>query len=45
MSARRMVAFFVLVIVIIAMMILIWYIGSQKTVAAFVAPYQLWRQR
>ncbi|MDQ6604248.1 MAG: hypothetical protein M3176_09455 [Chloroflexota bacterium] len=45
MSARRMVAIFVLAIVIIAMMILIWYIGSQKTVATFVAPYQLWEQQ
>lgn len=45
MSMRRVVGIFILAIVIIAVMLLIWYIGSQKTVYSLVAPYQPWVRR
>lgn len=45
MSMRRVIGILMFAIVVIVVILLIWYIGSQKTVAAFVAPYQLWGQR
>jgi hypothetical protein len=38
MAGRRMIGILVLLIVIIAAMVLIWYIGSQKTVYDIMLP-------
>jgi hypothetical protein len=45
MSMRRVVGIFILALIIIAMMLLIWYIGSQKTVYGLVAPCPSWARR
>lgn len=45
MSMRRVVGIFILALIIIVAMLVIWYIGSQKTVYGLVAPYLAWARR
>jgi hypothetical protein len=45
MSMRRVVGILILALIIIVAMLVIWYIGSQKTVYSLVAPYQMWARR
>ncbi len=45
MSMRRVIGILMFAIVVIVVILLIWYIGSQKTVYSLVAPYHalVWR--